>query len=263
MGAWDWTKDKLSYAFNPADTRNPISLGSTDSTYGSAVEQGLGGLKRGSDAPTVDPSNFQLQGQDERRRSLLQQADYAAGRRAPSIQQSGFRNQQQNLMGMLEQRARGEGPSMAQMQLKDAMGKNVSAQQALMAAGGNPAAARQASQQASAIGGSLAGQAAQLRAQEMTQAQGLLGQFSGQARGQDLQRQGMMSDAELRSRGLNDMQIARMRQMELDNARLRLQGSMGLEQTLTQRRGQDLGVPTFGESLIGAIGQGAALAGVG
>tara|TARA_R110002020_G_scaffold207256_3_gene412680 strand:+ start:20614 stop:21366 length:753 start_codon:yes stop_codon:yes gene_type:complete len=217
-------------------------------------------LKRTSGTPGIDPNNFQLQGQEGRRRSLLQQADYAAGRRAPQIGQSGFRQNQQGLMGMLEARARGEGPSVAQMQLKDAMGKNVASQQALLATGG-PGAARQASQQAGAIGGSLAGQAAQLRAQEMTQAQGMLGQFAGQARGQDLQRQGMMSDAELRSRGLNDQQIARMRQMELDNARLGLQGSMGLEDIRTRRRGQDLGVPTGLESLISGAAGVASIAG--
>jgi hypothetical protein len=217
--------------------------------------------QRSSDQPDLDPNRFDLPGHQKRGRDLLQQADYAAGRRAPGIAQSGFRNQQQGLMGMLEARARGEGPSVAQMQLKDAMGKNLSSQQALLATGGGPGAARAASQQAGAIGGSLAGQAAQLRAQEMTQAQGMLGQFAGQARGQDLQRQGMMSDAELRSRGLNDMQIARMRQMELDNARLRLQGSMGLESERTKRRGQDLGTPGQLEMALSGISSLSASAG--
>lgn len=218
---------------------------------------------RTSDSPDVDPNNFRLHRQKGRGQALLQQADYAAGRRAPQIGSSGFRQSQAGLVGMLEARARGEGPSAAQMQLKDAMGRNVSSQQALLATGG-AGAARQASMQASMQGGSLAGQAAQLRAQEMTQAQGLLGQFAGQARGQDLQRQGMMSDAELRSRGLNDQQVARMRQMELDNARIGLQGTMGMEDQYTRRRGQDLGVPTTGEQVMGIAGQGlAAYAGKG
>lgn len=227
---------------------------------GSTIKKGLEGLdpRRTSEAPDVDPSNFQLQGQDQRRRDLLQQADYAAGRGAPQIGRSGFRGAQSGLVGMLQDRAAGRGPSAAQMQLKDAMGRNVSSQQALLATGG-PGAARQASMQAGMAGGSLAGQAAQLRANEMTQAQGLLGQVTGQARGQDLQREGMMSDAELRSRGLNDQQIARMRQMELDNARLGLQGSMGLESQYTQRRGQDLGTPTGGEHLLSALGPLAAM----
>ena len=228
-------------------------IGLTNSTYGDVAEEGLESLKRTSDAPDVDPANFQLQGQEQRRNSLLQQADFAAGRGAPQIGQSGFRGAQSGLVGMLQDRAAGRGPSAAQMQLKDAMGRNVSSQQALLATGG-PGSARMASQQAGMTGGSLAGQSAQLRANEMTQAQGLLGQVTGQARGQDLQRQGMMSDAELRSRGLNDQQIARMRQMELDNARLGLQGSMGREANATQRRGQDLGVPTTGEMAIGAAG---------
>ena len=205
-----------------------------------------------SDEPGLDPGNFQLEGQGQRKRDLLQQADFAAGRQAPQIGQSGFRSAQGGLVGMLQDRAAGRGPSAAQMQLKDAMGRNVSSQQALLATGG-AGGARQASMQAGMTGGSLAGQAAQLRANEMTQAQGLLGQVTGQARGQDLQRQGMMSDAELRSRGLNDMQIARMRQMELDNARLGLTGSMGLEGERTRRRGQDLGVPTAGQAGLSAV----------
>jgi hypothetical protein len=230
-----------------------IAAGAAGFDYGGEVEKGLSGLKRGSDAPPVDPNNFQLQGQDQRRRSLLQQADYAAGRQAPQIGQSGFRQDQRGLVGMLQQQAAGRGPSAAARQLKDALGRNVSSQQALLATGG-PGSARMASQQAGMLGGSIAGQTAQARVQEQLGAQQLLGQAIGQGRGQDLQRQGMMSDAELRSRGLNDAQIARMRQQELDNARLGLQGTMGLEDIRTRRRGQDLGVPGTGEMLISAGG---------
>ena len=208
--------------------------------------------RRGSDIPDTSPANFQLQNQVGRGQDLLQQADFAAGRQAPQIAGSGFRGAQSGLVGMLQQQAQGRGPSAAQGMLRDALGRNVSSQQALLATGG-AGNARMASQQAGMLGGSLAGQASQARVQEQLGAQGLLGQVTGQARGQDLQRQGMISDAELRSRGMNDQQIARMRQMELDNARLGLQGSMGEAADRTQRRGQDLGVPTLGEMGISGL----------
>lgn len=209
--------------------------------------------RKNSTAPEVNADNFQLPGFGSRGRSLLQQADYAAGRGAPSIGESAFRGNQQGLVNLLQQQAMGQGPSAAGLQLKDALGRNVSAQQALLATGGGPAAARSASQQAGALGGSLAGQAAQARVQEQLGAQGLLSQTLQGARGQDLQRTMAQSDAELRSRGLNDQQIARLRQMELDNARLQQAGTMGLEQIYTQRRGQDLGVPTSTEQAIGGL----------
>ena len=213
--------------------------------------------RRTSGEAELDPANFQLAGQGARGRSLLQQADFAAGRGAPQIAGSQFRGGQQSLVDLLQARARGEGPSAAQMQLRDALGRNVSTQQALLATGG-PGGARQASQQASQLGGSLAGQSAQLRAQEISQAQGLLGQTLQGARGLDLQRSTAQSDAELRSRGLNDQQIARLRELELRNAQIGLQGSMGLAGQRTVRRGQDLGVPTIGEQVISG---GAALLG--
>jgi hypothetical protein len=210
--------------------------------------------RRKSGEPDIDPANFQLADQEKRSRELLQQADFAAGRGSPYIHGSGFRGAQSGLVQQLQARAAGQGPSVAQRQLQDALGRNVSTQQALLATGGGPGAARAASQQASALGGSLAGQSALLRANEITQAQGLLGQTLQGARGQDLQRQIAMSDAELKSRGLNDQQIARLRELELRNAQLGLQGTMGLEGARTTRRGQDLGVPGIGELIIGAGG---------
>ncbi len=221
--------------------------------FGDVIGDALGGLKRTSNTPDIDPSNFQLEGQERRRRSLLQQADFAAGRGAPQIAGSRFQGNQGRLVGMLERQAAGQGPSAAQGMLRDALGRNVSTQQALLATGG-PGAARAASQQAGALSGSLANQAAQARVQEQLGAQGLLSQTLQGARSQDLQRQQLQSDADLRSRGLNDQQIARLRQMELDNARLGLTGSMGLESALTQRRGQDLQTPSTGEMAISGLG---------
>ena len=238
----------------------PSFLGYSPEDVFNNAKSGLGALdpRRSSDVGDLDPNNFNLPGQQQRGRSLLQQADFAAGRGAPQIGTSSFRGDQQGLTRMLQERAAGRGPSMAQQQLRDALGRNVSTQQALLATGG-PGGARQASMQAGALGGSLAGQSSMLRAQEMTQAQGLLGQHLQGARGLDLQRATAQSDADLRSRGLNDQQIRAFRDMELRNAALQQQGTMGLEGQRTQRRGQDLGVPTGGEMILGAAGDVASL----
>ena len=223
--------------------------------FGSDVVDGagslLGGLnpKRKSNQPGIDEGNFDLSGANGRRNSLLQQADFAAGRGAPQVAGSGFRGDQGSLIHMLQEQAAGRGPSAAQEQLKHALGQNVSTQQALLASGGS---ARAAAQQASALGGSLAGQASQARVQEQLGAQGLLSQTLQGARGQDLQRALGQTDAELRSRGLNDQQIARLRELELRNAESQQRGRMGLEGERTARRGQDLGTPTVGEMAISA-----------
>ena len=210
-------------------------------------------FKRSSSQGEVNPNEFSLQGQNERRQSLLQQADFAAGRGAPQIAGSQFRGDQNSLVNILQAQAAGNGPSAAGDQLKQALGRNVSTQQALLATGG-PGGARQASQQAGMLGGSLAGQAATARVQEQLGAQGLLSQTLQGARGQDQQRNIQQSDMELRSRGMNDQQIARLRQMELDNARLGLQGSMERASDATTRRGQDLGLPSTGEQVVSAAG---------
>lgn len=225
--------------------------GVIDESFGKSLEKGASSLfkERGSDTPDLDPRNFQVQGFSRRRDQLLREADFVGGRQAPTFGQSQFRGDQRGLVQMLQRQAAGQGPSAAGLQLREGLGRNVSQQQAMLASGGN---ARAAAQQASALGGSLSNQLAQARVQEQLGAQQMLGQTLQGARGQDLQRNIALSDAELRSRGLNDQQIARLRQMELENAKLSLTGTMGLEEQRTARRGQDLGVPTTGEQIIGA-----------
>ena len=169
-----------------------------------------------------------------RKQNLLQQADFAAGRRAGTYGQN-----QAGLVSMLEAQARGEGPSVAQRQMQDALQRNVSTQQALMASGGN---ARAAAQQAASLGGSIANQTGMARVQEQLGAQGLLGQTLGTFRGQDLQQMGM-----------NDQMRQAMLQMELENAGLQQRGRLGMASELTARRGQDLGVPTSGERKLGLL----------
>jgi len=208
--------------------------------------------------PDSNEDNFKLKGQKNRGEGLLQQADFAAGRKAPGIAGSQYRDDQSSLIGMLQRQAAGEGPSMAGKMLKDALGRNVSTQQALLATGSGPGAARSASMQASSLGGSIANQAAGARIQEMNSARGLLSQTLQGARGLDLQRNQAISDHELRSRGLNDAQIARMRELELRNANMGLNGSMGFANDLTRRRGQDASTPTSFERFASGAGAAAA-----
>lgn len=100
-----------------------------------------------------------------------------------------FRQYQLGLAQQLQAQARGEGPSLAQMQLAQATDRSL--QQALGAArsglGSNPAlAARTAALQASGTMGNAASQSAMLRLQEQQDAQRALAGLSGQARGMDI-----------------------------------------------------------------------------
>lgn len=96
---------------------------------------------------------------------------------------------QNQLAQMLFQQAQGQGPSIAQNQLKQATDQNIQQNASLLASqhGINPAlAARQILQNQAAQGQQAAGQAATLRAQEQLGAQGTLGNVLGTQRGQDL-----------------------------------------------------------------------------
>lgn len=113
-----------------------------------------------------------------------------------------FRNYQMGLAQQLQAQARGEGPSLAQMQLAQATDRSL--QQAMgmarSAMGSNPAlAARTAALQASGTMGNAAAESAMLRLQEQRQAQNALAGLSSQARGMDIdtaqQRAGLGMDA--------------------------------------------------------------------
>lgn len=129
----------------------------------------------------------------------IQSAQSAAGAYAPD---ETFRQYQLGLAQQLQAQARGEGPSLAQMQLAQATDRSL--QQALGAArsglGSNPAlAARTAALQASGTMGNAAAQSAMLRLQEQQDAQRELAGLSQQARGVDIdtsyQRAGLGMDA--------------------------------------------------------------------
>jgi hypothetical protein len=137
--------------------------------------------------------------------------------------QAEFRAGQSALAQQLLAQSRGEGPSLAQNQLRAATDRNL-AQSMAMAASGRGAspglAMRGVQQQQAGLQSQAARDAATLRLQEQLQAQQALGQVTGQARQQDL---GMaQSQADLSQQAALANQRAR-----LDQAQLNQQAAMG------------------------------------
>lgn len=148
---------------------------------------------------------------------------------------SDFRQQQLSLAQQLSAQAQGQGPSLAQGQLRAASDRALSQQLALAAQARTPAqgalarrlAARQAGEQQQA----LAGQSAQLRLQEQLQAQQALAGVAGQARGQDVQTAGLETQAQ-------QFNIQQQLQRDLANQQAALQAEQLRNQALATAAGQ-------------------------
>jgi len=93
---------------------------------------------------------------------------------------------QTNLIGQLADATTGNGPSVAQQQLKTATDRSIAGNLAMAATAGTPGAQRAAAFQNAAATQDMAGQSANLRAQEIQSAQGLLASTAGGVRSQDL-----------------------------------------------------------------------------
>jgi hypothetical protein len=154
-----------------------------------------------------------------------------------------FRQYQLGLAQQLQAQARGEGPSLAQMQLAQATDRSL--QQALGAArsglGSNPAlAARTAALQASGTMGNAASQSAMLRLQEQQDAQRALAGLSGQARGMDLDtastRAGLGMDASRLQGSLLGQAAQAGAGIASDAFNNRFQGEMGYMEAAEARR---------------------------
>lgn len=103
-----------------------------------------------------------------------------------------FRDTQAGLISQLEAMSRGEGPSLAENQYRQAQEANIAAQRAAMAsarggAGAQAAMARTAAQQGAQIGAQTAIGAGQLRLQEQLAAQQALAGVAQAARAGDIQ----------------------------------------------------------------------------
>lgn len=103
--------------------------------------------------------------------------------------QDEFRQYQMGLAKQLEAQTRGEGPSLANLQLQSATQKNIAEQLGLAFSNqgaGGALAQRTAAYNTANLNQNAAMQSAQLRMAEQLQAQAALGALSGQARGQDI-----------------------------------------------------------------------------
>lgn len=148
---------------------------------------------------------------------------------------SNFRQNQAGLIAQLEAMARGEGPSAAAIQMRDAMDKATAAQASAAAgAGGRGVNAGQATRLAMNNTAAIQSQAARdtsvLRAQEQANAIGMLGQTIAQGRGADEATNQFNADANNRV-GLANLQ-AKLQTMGITtDAQLRaLLGAAGMAQ---------------------------------
>lgn len=223
---------------------NALGIGGSDPFAG--VNSELGGIQKGISGgwgyqPGYNPMFDVLRGRTP------QQKQYTPGRAAPQAgaaalaQTSGFRSNQQELVSRLEALSKGQGPSLAAEQLRQATDRNMSQQASIAQTGrGNAALAGiQASNMSGALGAQAASDSAAARIQEQQMAFQLLGGAIGQGRGQDQEqsqfnalqtnfRDQFNVEAQLRARGMDDEQIRAIMQMKTQMALAKGQkGSMG------------------------------------
>lgn len=175
-----------------------------------------------------------------------QNQSYTPGRADPqagpaqTAATSDFRTNQQDLISRLEAMSKGQGPSLAAEQLRQATDRNMKQQSSIAQGGrGNAALAGiQASNMSGQLGMQSASDSAVARIAEQQMALQQLGQNIGTGREQDqslgqfnaLQqnyRDQFNVEAQLRARGMNDEQIRAIMQMKMASAQAAQQGSMG------------------------------------
>lgn len=151
----------------------------------------------------------------------MQGANMGGGATIATAAQDQTRARQNALLDQLMAASNGQGPSAAQQQLKMGADRNMANALAMAAAQGTPGAARQAAFQRAAATQDLAGQSAILRAQEINDARGLLGQVAQGTRAQDI---GLATD----QAGLQQQAQATNAQLAQDTAKTNLLA--GIEQ---------------------------------
>lgn len=221
-----------------------------------AYDNFMGGLDRSNNEfRDVNQNNFQLPG-FERLQGDTNAFQRDVNRRRDVAASNRFGRQQGFLGDMVMQRARGQGPSVADAQLQSANQQALAQQQALAATGrGGNAALRQRSAMSNAANtaAQLGSQSVAQRLQEQQAAQGLANNIFGQARGQDIN----VANLALQNRQLNDQtQMGLLRQL-LNNSQAQQAGNIAFEGARTSRFGSMLGVPTQTEQALG-LGQGIA-----
>lgn len=193
-----------------------VEEGSLTNPLNGATGAGAGGIGNPADllagpmpkAPEIDQSRFDPNQFDGRQRDMGKWIEHYTRQAAPQLNQSqsnAARAQTQSLADALAAQARGEGPSIAQNQLRQATDRSLAQTlAAAQAAPGNPVlAARNAMNQQAQINRGAAMDSAMLRNQEQLNAQGQLGSVLNSMRGQDLQAAGQNLASALQSRGQN------------------------------------------------------------
>lgn len=204
------------------------------------------------------PSNAQQGMLEDRNRLLAFEQQMQAANPLGDAAQAGvsdFRGDQRDLVSRLQALASGQGPSLAQEQLKQGVDRATN-QQYAMAAGarGNPALAqRNAMNMAGALQSQAAGQGAMARAAEQLGALSQLGTATGQGRSMD------DAQSQFNTGQLNQFELARMQDAQERN-RLRLQalsGAAGVGQAAAQQPSRADQILAFGQGLGGALLPGA------
>lgn len=227
-------------------------------TIGGALNQQV----KGPGAITINEDPFKNQQRTRAAREGLQgmSAQLESERRATGSNLTGARSQQQQLVGALQRQAAGQGPSIAEAQLRQAQDRSLSQQLAAAAAarGGNAALnQRSLARQAAASNQNIAQQAAQARMAEQLQAQQQLGQLTGQIRGQDLSQQQAALQGVLSSQNLIGS-LARFEDQSLqDLERLKSQNALGISGLSQQARAANAAA---NNQLTGGLIQGGAAA---
>ncbi len=200
----------------------------------------------------VDPNAANIPGADQLGQQYQQGAANSGNRQAPmaqaaqldASQQAQFRNQQQTLAQQLAAQANGQGPSLAQGQLKQATDRNLAQALAMGANQRGPGAAsalKDIAGQRASISQQASGDSANLALNEQMQARNQLGQVLAGARGQDLslagqnaqfaQQTGLANQsANLQQQGLNDNMVRFYQAQGLSLAEAQQQAAMQLQQ---------------------------------
>jgi hypothetical protein len=234
-----------------------MGFSNTQQGFGTGTDPGFHGTGMYQAKPyDVDAKAGHILGADAWQRQLSEGANAAGQRVGPqaqaaqmdTYQQGQWRNQQNSLAQALAAQANGDGPSLAQNQLRQATDRSMAqalAMQASQRGAGSHTAMRDISNQRAAIAQQANMDSANLRMAEQMQARNQLGQVLTGARGQDIALAGQQAqfqqqtslanmDSQLKQRGLNDQLTQYYTTQGLSLAQAQQQAAMQLEQLRAQ-----------------------------
>lgn len=184
--------------------------------------------------------------------------DFYRAMQEAQAQQAAARTGQQTNADAILARALGQGgPSLAEMQLREASDRALKQQAGAIGAfrGQNPALARrQIADQTAAAQQQMAGQAAMLRAQEQQAAQALAGQAFGQIRSQD---QGMFGAAGQGRQAQNQLTVGSDLQAQGMNLQRDLANQQAIQRNQSMMYGADQNAAQRNVNIASGLGQAA------